>query len=300
MPRPSQIQIEFFQGEVATDLPPMKVSDILLLRLVLSPQMGGSQPTRIGMHTFDLRRLESHDDGYITGEFVKFRRDFLPNVGALTRDERELDIHADEYLVEKNFFLYELDRQLLIYQKNGHGGSVLNLAAYLKRVYREGTVSFNPVLQPDPMKRLLRGGAMPRKLYLTAARPTNPDFVPQNEWTKAALKMLSSSGGIGFTLQLRADGHSKDDGRHLSGDVKRALAELIECGAAKTARIDIEEDGITHPIDLIADRLISTQDVEMAGRYPLKASIIPALYAAVEDKRRDLELIFGTAGRRLV
>lgn len=299
MPRPDEIRAEFYQGEVVTELQEYDVARVLLEQLANHPNLSGSNPIRIGAHVFDVRRILPHSAGYISGEFVKFRREVLPNVGALTRDERELDIQSDEYLVEKNYFLYEMDRRLLVYQKNGHAGSVLNFEQYLTRAFGKGKIGFHPVLQPDPMKRLLRGEAMPRKLHLSAARPTNPELI-QTSWGKAAMELLSSSGGIGFSLQLRADGYSKKEDRYLMSDIKRAVAELVECGAAKTAKIEIEEDGFSHPIDLIADRLISIQKVEMGGRYPLRSSIIPALEAALEEKARDLELIFGTAGNRLV
>ncbi|WP_313281172.1 DUF6731 family protein [Stutzerimonas balearica] len=251
------------------------------------------------MYTFDMKRLQPQADGLIAGEFVKYRQDHLPHVGRPTAEERELDIREDEFLIEKSYFLFEPARQLLVYQRNSHGASILNFERYFAKIHHEAITLFNPVLQPDPMQRLMRGEAMPRKLYLTVARPTNPELVPRTEWGAKALELLASSGGMGFTLQLRADGTSQTEERYLSGDIKRAVRELIECGAAKTAKIDLEEGTITHPIDLIADKLVSTQTVAMAGRYPLRTAILPALYAALEEKRQELDRIFGHEGNRL-
>ena len=299
MPRDRNVQVEFFQGCVGADGRAGRVSDIMLRRLAQAPEAGGSAPVQLGPYTFDMKRLEVQPDGIISGEFVKYRHDHLPNVGAPNREERELDIRDDEYLIEKSYFLFEPARQLLIYQRNAHGASVLNLEKYFARIHHEALTLFQPVLQPDPMRRLMRGEAMPRSVYLTVARPTNPELVPETDWGRAALELLSSSGGYGFTLQLRADGHSQGDERFLGGRVKRAVQELIECGAAKTARVKVEEEGISHPIDLIADRLISTQTVEMAGRYPMRASIVPALYAALQEKQEELREVFGDEGNRL-
>ncbi|XQE65781.1 DUF6731 family protein [Pseudomonas sp. P3C3] len=269
-------------------------------RVQQAPENGGSHPVRIGAFTFDLRRIEELADGMFTGEFVKFRQDFLPHVGAPNAQERELEIRADEFLIEKNYFLFEPARQLLIYQRNAHGGSVLNLEKYFAQIHHEALTLFHPVLQPEPMRRLMRGEALPKKAYLTMARPTNPELVPQSDWGRAALELLSSSGGAGVTLYLHADGRARDDGRFLNQNIKRAVQELIGCGAAKRAKIHVEEDGFSHPIDLIADRMASTQTVEMAGRYPLRASILPALYLALEEKRDELLEIFGDEGNRLV
>lgn len=293
------IQIEFYQGAVGADGNAGRVSDILRRRMEQAPEAGGSHPVRIGQYTFDLRRLELLQDGLFTGEFVKYRQDFLPHVGALNAQERELEIGADEFLIEKSYFLFEPARQLLIYQRNAHGGSVLNLEKYFAQIHHEALTLFHPVLQPEPMRRLMRGEAMPKKAYLTMARPTNPELIPQSDWGRAALELLASSGGVGFNLYIRADGHARDDGRFLNQNIKRGFQELIGCGAAKSAKIHVEEGGFTHPIDLIADRMSSTQTVEMGGRYPLRASILPALYAALEQKQGELQEIFGHEGNRL-
>ena len=56
----------------------------------------------------------------------------------------------------------------------------------------------------------------------------------------------------------------------------------------------IKLDGIEHPVDLIADRLVTTRKVKMVGRYPDEDEMYEALLDAKDKFEPELSEYFGT------
>lgn len=246
----------------------------------------------------DLRRLPGGHA--FRGIFAKFRSDDLPHAGVPGGPERELDLDEQEGLIEKNYFLYLREHELLFYQQNRNGSVPSRLGKYLSRVAHD-TILFDPVLQPHAMRRLMRGEVEIRTLDLSFARPTNPELFPADDWGHRLFEVLSGAGGTSMRLHIGTDARSKDPrDHHLRKRLKRGVREILNLTKVTTARLEVEEDGVTHPIDLISDRLRSTQDVEMGGRYPVPGSMYEALGAARDELNDQLREIFGDADAALV
>ena len=99
-------------------------------------------------------------------------------------------------------------------------------------------MAFNPVLQPEPLRRLLRGEVHARVIRMTLARPTNPSMVPADTWNKDILGVLQGAGGVGMSLEIRGNGRSHDpEQRYLFDRVKAAVAELLDLGPLRSAVI---------------------------------------------------------------
>lgn len=162
------------------------------------------------------------------------------------------------------------------------------------------TVVFNPVLQPDAEARLMRGELMVKNIDLSFARPTNPDYFPEDTWNQSIFGALSEAGGVRMQTHISSDARSKDpEKHHLHNRVKRAMSELVGANIASVAKLEVSENDTSYPIDLVADRLFSKQDVEMDGRYPRRQSIYEALERARNDERTALESIFGVPGQEI-
>lgn len=285
--------IDFFTGRMATDA--QRPLPDLLWDLAAEEQ--GPVWTK-GTFSYDLRDMRRVGQN-VRGVLAKFRTDQIPHLGQPGGRERELALGEGEGLIEKNYFLYNRRDNLLVYQRNGHASRVNRLAEYLTDQCGE-TVTFDPVLQEEATERLLREGVEPLALELSFTRPTNPDFYPGDEWDDRMIQLANEAGGARMFIRISSDRRNPDEDRtRLRDRMRRAASGFVDAGLATVARMRVLNDGIEHPIDLIADRLESRQVVEMNGRYPLPESIYAALNNAVEEEREALDAILGRPGRRL-
>ncbi|MCL1476761.1 MULTISPECIES: DUF6731 family protein [unclassified Marinobacter] len=253
-----------------------------------------------GKYLFEIRDVEQLADGNtIRGVFAKFRSDQIPHAGQAGGKERELDLTQDEGLIEKNHFNFRLSDSLLIFEQNGHGSRPAKLARYISDIAGE-TLTFDPVLQRDVVDRLMKPGANLTALKVTFARPTNPDMYPDDDWSKGLLDQLSTAGGSSVGLSITSDSRSGDkEKRALADRMKKAATAFMRSGYARSLKVNVEENGIEHPIDLIADRILSVQNVSMAGKYPMKESIYAALNSAFEGERDTVYEVIGQPGVRI-
>lgn len=288
MPDHKEFTIEFFTGQVGED---GDVGDVLS---TLSMNQTCPVFELHGKH-YEIRDLRGAEDrSFFSGVFAKFRGDNIPHAGRPGAEEREIGLDDDdEGLIEKNHFIYYRQHGLLLYQRNGNGSKVGLLEKYLTDFQNE-TVVFHPVLQPNATRRLMRGRAVPKSVNVSFARPTNPEMYPADNWSHRLMELLSEAGGVRMSIRISSDGRSRDpDKRHLGSMLKRSLTAIVDSGAATVARMEVEEDGFQHPIDLIADRLLSKQQVEMVGRYPAASAMYRAMMQAKDEEQGVLQEIFG-------
>lgn len=289
-----RFKVRFYTGQVGADGSEGQVSEIL----GLMAKHKECPVVRIGNLDYEIRELELLGGGAsYRGVFAKFRSDDLPHVGEPGGPERDLDIGRHEGLLEKNHFLYFRKHELLVYQENGNGSLVGRLGDYLSHHLNITTV-FQPVLQPDAARRLLRGEVKPMSLELSFTRPTNAEWYPPDDFGRDLFALMHSAAGA--KVHIRLSGAGRGPLRQpLAQRVKRAAANLVSGIAVKVARLEVDEDGLRHPIDLVADRLFSMMEVAMEGRYPVPASIYGGLRRVKDEHNRALEDIFGAAGNVL-
>lgn len=240
---------------------------------------------------YQIRDLVSLNKGSVfKGVFAKIRTSDIPHIGSSTGGEREIDLADGEGVIDKNHFLYYSSQELLVYQSNGNGSTIEAFGRYFTRVF-DKTTTFNAVLKEDSMARLMNMNLQPKFIELSVARPTNPNFYPQDEWSKQFLELLASVGG--YNASIRISGETI--GRHkkpLLKKVKQSAMAFVENGYASVARITMEE--VEQPIDLIADRIVAKVSVSMNGRYPVTSEIYKELERAKSENQQELDKVFGT------
>jgi hypothetical protein len=238
---------------------------------------------------------------FIHGAFCKYRLDNIPHAGSPNNDERELELDTDEGLIEKNYFAFRPNDNLLIFQRNGNASKANKLAKYFTETGTE-TVSFDPVLKGDSVNRLMRGELKATSLDVSFARPTNPALYPNDEWTRRLMDVLNSAGGARTRIHITSDARSTDQDRNkLQDRIKSAAAAFIGQDGTNVLRLDVldEDDGGTYPIDLIADRIYTPKQVTMDGRYPVVTSIQRAIRGAFDDMQEELYEVIGQPNNRL-
>lgn len=253
---------------------------------------------------YQIRELIATGPGVIRGVFGKIRHDDIPHIGSVEGEERDIELAENEGLIEKNHFLFFKKWRLVVWQQNGHAANIDRFGAYLTD-FSEETISLNPVFQPDAMKRLLQGENQLRRLELSIAKPTNAELYVARDKTPDddLIALLADSGAFKIRLDLAANGHSRDPRqRYLPSRMKAVMKRVMgrDDVEVKRATVQVEDEhGLSHPIDLIADRLRSTQDVSMLGRYPDPADMFRALRAARDENLDMLKELFGEGDQQL-
>ncbi|MGC3875011.1 DUF6731 family protein [Halomonas sp. GXIMD04776] len=286
--------LDFFSGESHSDDPDFCIFSVFeeVSRLENAPHY------KLGAFDYQLRDLVQAGNT-IKGVLAKFRTSDLPHAGSLDGHERELDLEEREGLIEKNHFIVKRDKNVVVFQRNGHAGRVERLSEYLTNFSGE-TIVFNPVLQRDSIERMLNDDLKPVSVELSYAPPTNPDFFPEDEWGRNLAVLADLANGSRVRVALSADRRSADEEKHtLRGRIKESAAALARSRRASVARVKVTDGNVDYPIDLIADRIFEPKQIEMRGRYPVPDTMFAALQEAYDERREDINEIFGQPGRRL-
>lgn len=231
----------------------------------------------------------------IRGALRKFRMSDLPEIGSVGGNSRELELEEDQGLVEKNFFTLYRQQSLLAWHTNGHANTVGQFARVLAELL--GTeVHANPLIQSDALRRLLRGGVEVRNMEISIPRPRDPSYYPENEFNKGILSALSASEGDRILVKITTDARINADPTLSKRLIKSALKEIITDDLASKARVNVNEDGIEHPIDLIADRLLTFVEIEHDGRYPPQQKMFRAFDTARHEQQEAINACLGKPG----
>lgn len=245
---------------------------------------------RDGDYSRDLWNLEAKVSAKsIRGELRKFRTSDLPEIGSIGEKAEQLELEDGQGIIERNFFVYYEKHQILAWHRNGHGSTAAQFARTLSRLFNS-SVQALPVVKKDAIERLLRGDIELKKIEVSLPKPTNPELYDSNDFCKTTLNMMSESCADSMMLSLNIDTRKPGSEGKLSSKMKRAIAEFVDLGATKARAY---ADGIIEPIDLITDRVSSTQEVETNVRYPTSATMFAMLDKARNECSEDIEAYFG-------
>jgi len=222
----------------------------------------------------------------IKGVFGKWRNNVMPEQANAEGKEADVRLRPGYGLVEKNFFVYYTDQNLLLYQRNASGSHPSKFQAYFSQL-AGSPIGLEPILTRDSYQRVLNGGE-PKWVEISVQPPKDPDFYG-DEWTSDAMRLLNGAGAHLARIRMSA---SRAGDAHLLGRIKDAVVDVARSGRARVARIRLEEDN--EPIDLIADRIIESITVELNEKGRPNPDDIFAAIAALRDKRKDdLKTFFG-------
>ena len=302
MPKPTnkikKIYFDFYQCEAIADQKIVSMETIFknLCNTFSTPT---DTAKKVFGHTINLNKIEKTQYGY-RGIICKYRTENLPHAANINGEERELTLNEDEHLIEKTFFKYFHDCSLLIMQRNWHSINCNQFSTYLSSF--NYTVSFNPIIKAADLQLLMSNTSNLKYAELKIARPTNPILFEgtEHDFDNSIYQSLNTSKAAIINMIFRGDGRSSDpEKRYLSPALKRAFLELKDKFDVKKARLKLEENGVVHPIDLIADRLVYFEKIELHGRYPKASDMWTVLMKAKVERQQELDSYFGIQGDRL-
>lgn len=105
----------FYCG-AAFDAPGHQPVSEVLSALAAAQAAGTTLPQHAG---FELREFVSLNDGAAFRGVLAVLRDDAPHIREAGGDERAIALEEDEYVIEKNHFLYFKQNELLVWQVNG-------------------------------------------------------------------------------------------------------------------------------------------------------------------------------------
>jgi len=264
---------------------------ISLIQRALSDQLTYTPPKRLDIQEpddYQIRDIVSTSNGkIIQGVFGRCRFEQLTQ-GTTDGKEEDLNLKPGHGLVEKNFFLYYAELNMIIYQRNSTGSHHSKFLKYLEQSQPEEAVILEPILTRDSYTKLLSSSAKAKKIDISFTKPKDPKLYG-HEWTKDAIKLVNSAGGLSARVTISV-GRSN---ARLLDKMKHAVVTLAKDGLATVAKVTIDDE--KEPIDLIADRVIATLEVGVdKNNRIVPSSIYNQLALAKDNRNNDILAFFGS------
>lgn len=236
----------------------------------------------------------SQNKGNYSAQVRKLRDNDLPEVGKLGTESKPLELKQDQGIIERNCFLFDSSKDILIWQNNMHGCNA-NIFADIVSQITNSKVILLPIIKKEAYKSLLHKGRLKTKsLEVSIARPSNLDlYTSDDPISSKLLEMLEAVGSDSLNITLSTDVRRRDSKGFLSNFSLSSIPSLLGL-QPKKAKIIVqdEENDIQYPVDLISDRIRATAFVEYENGKHIPASIIyEAMRQAYHNKKGDLNEI---------
>lgn len=231
------------------------------------------------------------------GQLRKIRKADLPEIGEPGRDSTRITLKEKEGVVEKNFFVYYKENSLLIMHRNDSGSNGSHLAQLITAISGAAFLS-TPLIQPEQAEKILNNKASIKKLSVRIPKPTNPVLYPQDDISGKTISLLNQSGADHLDITFSIDPQLSRQGG-LSDALQSAIRPFLSIGATK-AVIDTDENGMIHPIDLIANRIYSIQNVRTNASFPPSESMYKLADQSKAEKKEAIDAYFGNPKNRII
>lgn len=238
----------------------------------------------------EIYKLEKKNSEYY-GCLRKFRNDDLPRVSTLGGDEIDLELEDGQGLVEQNGFIYFPKHSVLAYHYNQHANHISRFTDVLSKLFN-ANIEAIPLIASDTFKRLMKTGTTLVTLEARIPAPRSQSLLPDaDDFTQDALRLIGKSDADYLTINLGVDRRHNGGLKRLTNTLKNSIKDINKLEPKKlTAMID--EGGIVSPIDLIADRIKKTRQIETHGRYIDRAILYETIHNAFNDVSEEIDNYF--------
>ncbi|MNG59657.1 hypothetical protein D3C81_114380 [compost metagenome] len=222
--------------------------------------------------------------------YVSCSRDgfHLPYIGDENWNEHNIPLDDKKYIVERTYFLYYYESDILLLSLNHLGPKERDLSYLLFSTYDlSKPISFEAIWKKESIKQLLETGSTLRSCEVTMAAPRNfnaTNYDLTNSFSKNLVEMMVGMGGTHLKLNLRgrASGRKSIKG-YLSDEVKEGLKELLEKVPAIMRKAEVTQPKDTKSKSLLDQVLISAKSVSTIDGYSNPTEVRLALVSAKID-----------------
>lgn len=276
--------VRFYTANFTNEAPDTTVADLLQRIYDASQRREMSPQLEDEGCRYEIRELQSLGTGASFKGVLAVVRDDAPHIRAADGGERSIDLAADEGVLEKNYFLFFRQHNLLVWQVNGRASHVMRFERYLSAL-SPNTIVFDSVMDRDALAKLQAGTV--KRIQVRVALPRNAAAYDPNIWENSAFEMMAGAGATTMQFELA----TRRKGRGLTGAIKAAANRLLN--RAETRAIRVRMDGQKEFIDLVADCITDRIQVQMLGLYPDPTSVFEELSSAKDRQQARLEAYFG-------
>lgn len=167
------------------------------------------------------------------GAIARYRDEALPFIeNTNTREERKIKIGPEDEVVERSYFAYFEEEDILVFQENMLGAKPSDLAYSLQKNTDANIESFETIWKSNTVKKLLETDTYLKKVDITIAIPRRfelSNFDLSSQINKDILSMMNNTGSsrLAMTFFGRAS-TKKSKLPYLSPEIKSAIKEMLE------------------------------------------------------------------------
>lgn len=115
-------------------------------------------PLDIKHHLFEINNYKGflHKYSDILYVFRKYKKDFLPKIGDEDGNIRDINLKDNEYIIEENSLIIDLENNVIVYHQNHAGFSISALEQYLRTLLKDKIeyIYLKPIIVKDTLEKL--------------------------------------------------------------------------------------------------------------------------------------------------
>lgn len=235
---------------------------------------------------YEIRELRSHNNNAVFQGIFAVTRDDAPHIRRRNGDEQPIDLQADEGVLEKNHFIYYSGPSLLVYQVNQRANHPARLEEYLTHMTGLGrSVILADILTSDAWEQVRRGQV--KRVHMVLSTPQTAATYDPEDFSGRTLQTMERAGATRAEINMSISGGN----RGMSTWLKQGVLRMRERENVKSLRVQL--DGGDQMLDLLANTVRDTIEVQMDGRYPNTRHTFEELETAKTRQQDTLDGHFG-------
>ena len=253
--------------------------DVLLNDLTLGKSFPHILPEfKIDKDFFQVRELHKNGKSW-HGCFGKLRKEAPHIVNGVTGVESSIALGKDDKILEKSYFLYNENENVLLWQVNNQAGGIANFKEYLKMVSSQ-YVRIEHILDQAQLSSLLQGEVKEIIFHVSSLSATS---LQQLGWTNDAMRFLQASGAASTKFEIKAPAAGK-----LKDRVVKPLVRKLATFGHKGQRLKVKVDSMADPVDIFMNTLKDSISYSKNGHYPDPVSIISQMQLCYQRNKRKI------------
>lgn len=258
-------QVRFTRSSIGAEQPATTLATKFQLFL---DTHGAHAPTQ-NIDGYDWQIRDLHKYGTVwRGVFARLRHD-APHILDSADQELELALEEGDRILDKVFFLYYTDPNVLVWQYDKNVTGLSRFQHYLYNSLREA-VELPLIIDRQALDNILNRNIY--ELQFTYDRP--PATQARAAWEQSAFDMMSSIHGAIGKFVIRGERQAS-----LGGHVRSMLRSMVNSTHMKSIRVKFTDE----PSELVDLLLAPIKDhivVPLQGRYPVTARVYEELAEA--------------------
>jgi len=232
--------------------------------------------------------------GYL---FTRVRMTELPSKVLHDGTLEELDLGDDDGLGEDVALAYGRLRNVVAIQSNRHSLSANGIARFLNTNWPEMNIAFNPIMSNDALERYTRCQQM-RKVRLKLAQVNDLSFLDRSNLSSSEKILFQQFFQAPYAELILSMGHGRGYLRRNARRLVDYCLNLFRSGNDCVKILEISGKENEHSemmvIDLLADRLVFSREVELSGRSINRDSLLRVACNALSENHAELSRVAQT------